>query len=94
MDIFVKDPTARLNFVVDWSAYLPPGDPISTYAWTIEENPNVAGLVKDGEAKTDTTTVIWVTEGQPGVRYRVIIDIVTAGGLRDRRSFYVRVAHR
>jgi hypothetical protein len=95
MDIYVKDPDAVLDYTVDWEAWLK-GDTIASSTFTVEEIPNVTGLVNNYEDKSDTTTTVWLSGGAVGIRYKVTNRIVTAAARprTDERSFYVRVAEK
>ena len=48
MTVFYKDPNAKLDYRVDWSAWLN-GDTVATVAWTVP-----TGLTKTSETNTTT----------------------------------------
>lgn len=69
-----KDPDDVLDYQIDWSAELGT-DTISTSTWTVP-----AGLTKDSDTNTDTTTTVWVSGGTAGTTYALLNKIVTAAG--------------
>ena len=82
---FSKDPSAVLDYVIDWSDWLD-GDTISTSTWTVP-----SGITKDSDTKTTTATTIWLSGGTVGTKYAVVNHIVTAGGREDDRTIYINV---
>lgn len=91
METFVKDPQEVLDYGFDWNdtddPWLETGDTVSTSTWSIQP----AGLTEDSNSKTDTTTMIWLSGGTVGSKYKVSNRIVTADGRTAERSFYVKV---
>lgn len=83
--IFTKDPSAVLDYQVDWSTWLD-GDTITTSAWVVP-----AGITETTSTNTATTATIWLSGGTAGERYRVTNRIVTAGGRTDDRTITIRV---
>lgn len=85
---FQQDPTARLDYPIDWSEYLEPGDEISSATAfgpagiTVESPPDLEGAL----------TTVWVeTEDSPPGKYPVTVHIVTAEGREDERSITINV---
>ena len=83
--MFYKDPNAKLDYRVDWSAWLN-GDTVATVAWTVP-----TGLTKTSETNTTTAATVWLEGGTAGVDYRIVCRITTAAGRIADRSFVVRV---
>ena len=88
-----KDPTDKLDYVLDWGAdgdsYLD-GDTITgTPVWVVP-----SGLVLEAQSNTTTTTTAWLSGGTAGTTYRVACKITTAGGRIAERSFDLRVQDR
>ena len=81
--VFIKDPDATLDYVVDWSAWLGV-DTISTSTWTV-----ATGITKVIDTKTTTTATIWLSGGTAGTSYTVADKIVTAGGRTDERTLTI-----
>lgn len=55
-----KDPNDILDYQVDWSRRLDPGDTISTATFSLT---TAAGLTISSSSKTDTTATVWLTGG-------------------------------
>lgn len=95
MNIFIKDPGAKLDYGFDYSDWLYEGDSITTSSWTVEPG----GLDIDSEDHDSTSTVVWLSGGTAGRTYRVTNRITTAepvstGGRIDERSIEIRVRER
>lgn len=80
----VKDPNAKLDYALDWTAYLAGADTIASAAWTVP-----AGLTKVSEANTTTTTTVRISGGTAGTEYTVTCHIVLASGQEDERSITI-----
>ena len=88
MKSWEKDPSAVLDYTIDWSTWLG-SDTISTSSWTVE-----SGITKDSDNNTTTTATIWLSGGTAGTDYTVTNTIVTAGGRTDQRSLLIAVRQR
>ena len=87
-----KDPSDIRDYSFDWTRVLATADPddtIATSTWTIP-----AGLTKDSEANTTTTTRVWVRGGTAGENYTVTNRVTTAGGRTLERSALLPVRDR
>ncbi|MER7070987.1 hypothetical protein [Terrabacter sp. NPDC000476] len=84
-----KDPTAVLDYQVDWSKWLAAGETIATSVWTVP-----TGLTKDSEAKADTTATVWLSGGQLDAVHAVVNRITTNQGRQDERTFYIAIGNR
>jgi hypothetical protein len=69
-----KDPDEVKDYGVDWALLLDT-DTISTSTWTVP-----AGITKNSDSNTDTTTTVWVSGGTAGDSYLLQNRVVTAGG--------------
>lgn len=85
---FVKDPAARLDYAVDWSAWLPEGDTVAAAEWL------PGGLTVDGTSLAGAVATVWLTGGTPGVTYRVTCRVTTTAGRIDDRTMRIFVAER
>lgn len=92
MITFIKDPQEVLDYGFDWNdsdnggPWLETDDTISTSIWKV-----ATGITKDSDSKTDTTTMIWLSGGTVGKKYKITNRIITNDGRTAERSFYVKV---
>jgi hypothetical protein len=92
-----KDPTAQLAYSMDWSAWLPTSDAIQTVSHTLQvrsNDPQPLTRISEGTAQTGTQTYVELAGGQVGKIYTITAYIVTQNGLKDSRSFRVKVENR
>lgn len=86
--IIDKDPSANLDYKIDWELWLA-GDTISSSQWTV-----ATGVTKGSETNTTTTATVWISGGTAGSRYTITNRITTAAGRIDERSIILRVLDR
>jgi hypothetical protein len=84
--VFFKDPSAVLDYTLDWSSWLDDTDTISAAAWTVP-----AGLTNVLETNTTTTTTVWLGSGVLDTTYAVYCRITTLGGRTDDRTITITV---
>lgn len=92
-----KDPSAQLVYSMDWSAWLPTSDAISTVTHTLQvraNDPEPLVKVAEGRAQANTQTYVELSGGQVGKVYTVTATIETENGLKDSRSFRIKVENR
>jgi hypothetical protein len=90
-----KDTNAQLIYTFDWSDWLPTGDTITASNYVITARANDPDpLAIHTQGRTTTTTYVELKEGQEGKVYSVSVQITTANGLIDRRTFRVKVERR
>ena len=80
--IFEKDPDAKLDYGLDWSAWLD-GDTITASTWTVDPS----GLTLSQGAYDATTAAIWAEDGVVGRKYNLTNHITTAAGRQTERTF-------
>jgi hypothetical protein len=88
-----KDPDATLDYSIDWSAWLPSGDAISTAAWSTSD----AELVVEGSPAPSVSAgvaTVWLSGGTAGTHYTVTCRVTTTGGRIDDRSIRLRCVER
>jgi hypothetical protein len=83
---FVKDPNAKLDYMIDWAAWLG-ADTIATSTWVTP-----AGLTATSPSNTTTTATVWLESGTVGSQYLVTNRITTAGGRTNDRSILIQVS--
>lgn len=90
MGMFLKDPAARLDYAVDWSAnYLGPAT-IAVSDWDVEP----PGVTVSAAVLTPTRTGATIDGGTPGMIYRVVNRITLSDGRTDDRSLVIRIEAR
>tara|TARA_R110000868_G_scaffold96433_3_gene265352 strand:+ start:3503 stop:3832 length:330 start_codon:yes stop_codon:yes gene_type:complete len=90
-----KDPSAVLDYTLDWSEWLPSGDEISSSTVTIQ---SIAGdsapLTLDSNSSTTNTTTAIISGGTAGNKYNIEYTIVTSDSKTDSRNFRIFVQER
>jgi hypothetical protein len=87
---FTKDASERLDYTVDWTAWLTGGDTIAAApTWTVP-----AELTKDAQGHDSTRATVWLTGGVPGRTYTVECRITTVQGRIAERAFVLAVVDR
>jgi hypothetical protein len=85
---FEKDPSAFLDYAVDWASWLG-SDTIQSSTWSVP-----AGLTQEAATNTAAAATIWLSGGTDGAIYRVVNHITTAGGRADERTLTIRMRNR
>lgn len=92
MKLYLKDPQARIDHEIDWSAYLA-GQHVAASAW--EVNPiEAGGMAVEADAFEDRRTSVRLSGGAVGKLYRVTNRVTLSDGQVDERSIHVRVEER
>jgi len=91
-----KDPSAELIYSMDWSDWLPQGDQLAqvTYALQVRANDPQPLLKLSEGIQTDIYSFVELKGGQVGKIYTVTAHITTVDGLKDSRSFRIKVENR
>lgn len=85
-----KDPDARLPLEFDWTDFLQRfGTTIVSSTWIVP-----AGLIKDTETMTATTTRMFISGGLRGKTYTVTNRIAMPEGMTTDRSVAIRIRDR
>lgn len=84
--LFVKDPDAVLDFVVDWTSWLQASETISTSTFIVP-----AGITKNSESNTSLKATVWLSGGTNGNVYRLVNRITTNQGRTNDRTLEIRV---
>ena len=98
--IFIKDPSAVLDYKFDWAAltngnggsnWLASGETISSRTITA-----TSGITVDSSSITDTNTsvTVWLSGGTNGTQYSVNCLIVTTSSRTDERTMTISVQNR
>ena len=90
MTLLLKDPTAVLDYSIDWGTQYLGGDAIADSSWEVQ--PDEAGGVTIAGSQFDLThSTVQAGGGIPGRIYRLVNRVVLASGQTDRRSITLRV---
>lgn len=84
-----KDPSAILDYPMDWTDWLQDAEIITASQWTVP-----TGLTAANPAYSTKATTVWLSSGIPGEVYTVVNRISTSEGRTDERSFRVKVKNR
>ncbi len=82
-----KDPSDRLDYDVDYSRWLPPGDVISTATAAVTNSDAVADQV---DVSSDAVKV-WISGGDAGDSAVVTVTATTAQGRTKEISFRLKI---
>ncbi len=85
---FVKDPGAKLDYTIDWGAWMVGTDTISTVT-TVPAVGVASGITVTSATKTNTTTTVFVSGGVAGTSYDVTVHIATAQLREDERTITI-----
>ena len=85
----LKDPSAVLDYVFDWSGWLASGETIDTHTITVD-----TGLTKDSSTEDDGKVTVWLSGGTAGINYKVACLITTSAGRTDERTIWIKVTDR
>lgn len=90
-NVYLVRPSEVLTWAFDWATnWLPSGDSISTYAWTIYDGPSQAsGVTLSGASSATVTVPASLTSGKV---YHLKTIITTADGLTGERDIVMRCA--
>lgn len=86
---FNHDPTATLDYVFDWTAWLAPGETIMTATVECDD-----GIVIDSTGTADTKVTVWLSGGTVNEDYDVHCAITTTETREDRRHITIAVRDR
>jgi hypothetical protein len=93
MTYLLKDPSAALDYSVDWGAEYLSGDALAASSWSVDpEEPGGVSVLSSGFDLL--VSVVTVGGGEAGRIYRLTNQVTTAAGIEDRRSIMLRVEKR
>ena len=84
MTAYTKDPSAILDYSVDWTAWLATDELIDTAVWDVP-----AGISSVAQSNTDYTATIRLGGGSVSTSYEISCTITTTTGQVDTRTFSV-----
>ena len=93
MPLYAKDPAAQLDYEIDWSVYLQPGETLTGVSWTIRPA-EVEGLHVAVESHDATRALVSLAGGLPGHLYKVTNHVTTSQARSDDRSLSIQMVDR
>ncbi|WP_265561931.1 phage fiber-tail adaptor protein [Sphingomicrobium arenosum] len=93
MTLVLKDPGAKLDYLVDWGADYLGEDVVAASHWAISPEEE-GGVAIVGETFDDASATVTVAGGVAGRRYRLSNRVTTSSGRVDERSLLLRVEER
>ena len=85
----IMDPDSRLDYAVDWTDWLQPGEQLDAATWTIPSGPGSISALPGSQQVVDGRAIIWLTGGTPGQTYDIVCHIRTSAGLEDDRTMRI-----
>jgi len=85
----LKDPSAVLDYVFDWTGWLATGETISDYTITAD-----TGITVDSSTEDAGKVTVWLSGGTAGINYKVACLITTSAGRTDERTIWIKVVER
>ena len=93
MGIFLKDPSASIDYAVDWGAGYLAGQTVAASAWAVQPD-EPGGVRVVATLGSDTRTGATFAGGLPGNIYRVANRVTLSDGRTDERSVVLRIEQR
>lgn len=85
----LKDPSAVLDYVFDWTEWLATGETITDHTITAD-----TGITVDSDSESDGVVTVWLSGGTAGINYKVACLITTSAGRTDERTIWIKVMNR
>lgn len=93
MGIFLKDPSAALDYAIDWGPAYLAGQTIAASTWLAEPAED-GGVAVSATIASATRTGATFAGGVPGNLYRVANRVTLSDGRSDERSLVLRIEQR
>ena len=85
----LKDPSAVLDYVFDWTEWLATGETITDHTITAD-----TGITVDSSTESGGKVTVWLSGGTAGENYKVACLITTSAGRTDERTIWIKVTNR
>lgn len=85
----IKDPSAVLDWMFDWTDWLASGEMITDHTITVD-----TGITNDSSTEDAGKVTVWLSGGTAGENYKVACLIETSAGRTDERTIWIKVANR
>lgn len=93
MALYPKDPGATLDYEIEWTAYLQPGESVTASDWSVAPD-EPGGLSVSGASFSATLSRASLSAGAAGRLYRVTNRITTSQARIDERSLAIQMTER
>jgi len=93
----LKDPSAVLDYVFDWTEWLATGETIAVDSETGEKLITITadtGITVDSSTEDTGKVTVWLSGGTAGINYKVACLITTTEGRTDERTIWIKVVER
>jgi len=85
----LKDPSAVLDYVFDWTEWLAAGETITDHTITAD-----TGIMVDSSTEDAGKVTVWLSGGTAAINYKVACLVETSAGRTDERTLWIRVVDR
>ena len=85
----LKDPSAVLDYVFDWTEWLATVETITDHTITAD-----TGITVNSSTESDGKVTVWLSGGTAGINYKVACLITTTAGRTDERTIWIKVVER
>jgi hypothetical protein len=85
----LKDPSAVLDYVFDWTGWLATAETITDHTITPD-----TGITVDSSTEDTGKVTVWLSGGTAGINYKVACLITTTEGRTDERTIWIKVVER
>ncbi len=85
----LKDPSAELDYVFDWTEWLATVETITDHTITAD-----TGITVDSSTEDAGKVTVWLSGGTAGINYKVACLITTSAGRTDERTIWIKVTDR
>ena len=86
---YMKDPSAVLDYVFDWTGWLATVETIADHTITAD-----TGITVDSSTEDAGKVTVWLSGGTAGINYKVACLITTTEGRTDERTIWIKVVER
>lgn len=85
----LKDPSAVLDYMFDWTDWLAAAETITNHTITPD-----TGIIVDSSTEDAGKVTVWLSGGTAGENYKVACLIETSAGRKDERTIWIKVVNR
>jgi hypothetical protein len=93
----LKDPSAVLDYMFDWTEWLATGETIAVDSETGEKLITITadtGITVDSSTEDAGKVTVWLSGGTAGINYKVACLVTTSAGRTDERTIWIKVVER